>query len=115
MLTTVDPPRGREDLRPVPGANDGDPHLRGSLALYLLGALAGEERETVERHLAGCVPCCTEASELGAVVDALALLPKDDVGELLSGSGTGGSDGSEPARPETPARLAQEVGLDQQR
>jgi anti-sigma factor RsiW len=106
-------PSPTEDLSPVSGANEADPHLRDSLGLYLLGALAGDEREAVERHLACCVPCCAEASELGAVVDALALLSKDDVQELLVESATARSDGPEPDQRGMSTRLPEELGLDQ--
>jgi anti-sigma factor RsiW len=82
----------------VPGADEEDPHLRESLGLYLLGALSGEEREAVERHLAGCLPCCVEANELGAAVDALALLPQRDVHELIAECGIDESDAAVPAR-----------------
>jgi anti-sigma factor RsiW len=40
--------------------------VREALGLYLLGALKGDERDRVERHLARCADCCIEADALGA-------------------------------------------------
>lgn len=88
-----------EDLITVTGANEADPHVRESLGLYLLGALDGEERDAIERHLAGCPACCDEADELGTVADALALLPAPDVGQLIAESGLEEPGGTAPTEP----------------
>jgi anti-sigma factor RsiW len=63
----------------VSGSDGSAAHVEDSLGPYLLGALGGVERDAVEAHLAWCESCLTEASELGAVVDALAVLPAADV------------------------------------
>jgi hypothetical protein len=58
--------------------------MRDSLGLYLLGALHEDERTAVERHLAVCQRCCVEADEFGVAADALALLSRRDVYELMA-------------------------------
>jgi hypothetical protein len=104
----MDPSRSLErDRRPSPpiedltvsGASEEERHVWESLGLYLLGALIGRERDVVEWHLARCPSCCAEANDLGAVVDALALLPEQDVQELIAESGLAGSTAPPPAAP----------------
>jgi len=48
------------------------------LALYLLGALEGAERESFEEHLAVCWRCLDEASEVGPSISGLAGLDDAD-------------------------------------
>jgi hypothetical protein len=61
----------------------GDPHVRSSLGLYLLGASGRREREAIERHLASCRACQAESDELGEVVAALALLSEEEGREIV--------------------------------
>jgi hypothetical protein len=61
----------------------GDPHVRSSLGLYLLGASGRREREAIDRHLASCRACRAESDELGEVVAALALLSEEEGREIV--------------------------------
>lgn len=61
----------------------GDPHVRFSLGLYLLGSLGPEDREVIEHHLASCHECQAESDELGEVVAALALLSEEEGREVV--------------------------------
>ncbi|WP_432838971.1 zf-HC2 domain-containing protein [Dactylosporangium sp. CA-092794] len=65
----------------------GDPHVRDSLGLYLLGELAQQERDVVERHLATCPACQVEADELVEVLDALVLLSDEEGREVVEAFG----------------------------
>ncbi|ASW53436.1 zf-HC2 domain-containing protein [Plantactinospora sp. KBS50] len=53
------------------------------LGLYVLGALTGEERERVERHLAGCARCQDEADVLAEVVAAFTVLTEEDRRQIV--------------------------------
>ena len=66
------------------GPGTDDPHVREALGLYLLGALQGAERDSVERHLAQCADCCIEADDLGAGVEPLALVSPQHVRHLMA-------------------------------
>jgi predicted anti-sigma-YlaC factor YlaD len=68
----------------VAGPGTDDPHVREALGLDLLGALTGDERDRVERHLARCADCCIEADALGAAVEPLALVPPQHVRHLMA-------------------------------
>jgi len=68
------------------------------LALYLLGALDGAERESFEEHLAGCWRCLEEAAEIGPSLSGLAGL--DDADWLLASAD--GPAGSSPPGADTP-------------
>jgi anti-sigma factor RsiW len=65
----------------------GDPHVRLSLGLYLLGELAQEERDAVERHLATCLDCQAEADDMIDVLDALVMLSDQDGREVVQAFG----------------------------
>jgi anti-sigma factor RsiW len=45
--------------------------LREASGLYVLGALAGDDRAAFEAHLAGCPECTAEVRALRDVADAL--------------------------------------------
>jgi anti-sigma-K factor RskA len=45
--------------------------LREAAGLYALGALAGDERDAFEAHLATCAECAAEVRALGSVIAAL--------------------------------------------
>ena len=66
------------------GSDSDDAHVREALGLYLLGALKGDERDRVERHLARCAGCCVEADALGAAVMPLALVAPQHVRDLIA-------------------------------
>ena len=86
------------------GFNGADPHVRGSLGPYVLGVLGGGERQAVERHMAGCLRCAAEASELSDVVQALALLPEHDIREFIVRFGA--ADPTPPQLPQAPPTAA---------
>ncbi|MDP9796130.1 anti-sigma factor RsiW [Catenuloplanes nepalensis] len=96
---------------------------RANLALYLLGALPEGERADFERHLAGCDRCLAEALDLGPSTSGLGQFTDDDIHEFLTSVGnddasipepeppapvvaTAPVPRSRPARPEVPARPA---------
>jgi anti-sigma-K factor RskA len=60
--------------------------LRDAAGLYALGALAGEERQAFEAHLATCAECTAEVRVLGGVVTALPYaVPQVDPPRALRG------------------------------
>jgi anti-sigma factor RsiW len=68
----------------VAGPGGNDEHVREALGLYLLGALEDDARERVELHLAHCPGCCTEADELGTVVELLAPIDPQDIRDVIA-------------------------------
>ncbi|WP_416906133.1 zf-HC2 domain-containing protein [Micromonospora echinospora] len=77
---------------------------QATLALYLLGALDDDERETFEAHLAGCSRCLAEAGEVGGLTSGLAGLGPDDWAALIAAepSLTGAGELPPPGVPELP-------------
>jgi Putative zinc-finger len=71
----------------VAGSGNEDMHVNESLGLYVLGALKGDERDRVERHLARCADCCIEADALGVAVEPLVLVAPRHVRDLVAESG----------------------------
>jgi Putative zinc-finger len=68
----------------VAGSGNDGAHVREALGLYLLGALKGDERDRVERHLVRCADCCLEADALGAGVEPLALVAPHHARDLIA-------------------------------
>jgi Putative zinc-finger len=88
----------------VAGSGNEDMHVYESLGLYVLGALKGEERDGVERHLARCADCCLEADALGVAVEPLVLVAPRHVRDLVAEFGApveepGTDPGTDPGGP----------------
>ncbi|MGW0218394.1 zf-HC2 domain-containing protein [Micromonospora chokoriensis] len=64
-----------------------EPELRGKIALYVTGRIAGSEQWEVEEHLAHCVDCLDESQILGDAVLALAVLGEGDRRALVADFG----------------------------
>jgi HEAT repeat protein len=57
---------------------------KGNLMDYLTGALGGDAKRNVERHLEHCPACAAELAELRHVWEALGKLPQEEPGPELS-------------------------------
>ncbi len=68
----------------VTGSDNDDTHVGEALGLYVLGALKGEERDRVERHVAQCADCCIEADALGTAVEPLAMMTPQDLRDVMA-------------------------------
>lgn len=66
------------------GSGNDDMHVDEALGLYVLGALKGDERDRVERHLARCADCCLEADALGVAMEPLVLVARRHVRDLVA-------------------------------
>jgi anti-sigma factor RsiW len=62
----------------------GEPQLRASLSLYLIGVLPADESTAFERHLGTCTSCQSEADRVGEAALLLALLPDADRDRLVA-------------------------------
>lgn len=58
--------------------------VRGSLGVYVVGAIAPADRSTVDSHLAGCADCRDELAGLAGLPALLGRVPADDVAMLIT-------------------------------
>lgn len=72
----IEPPQPGQE-----GCSNGE--FRFSAGPYLLGALAADDRQAFERHLAGCPECRAQVDRLRPVVDLLGSVATSDADLLL--------------------------------
>ncbi len=75
-----------------------EPHIRESLGLYVLGALADDESDRVEQHLLGCPVCQRELDDLSEASAALTVLTAEDRRAIVEQFGPS-APGPGPVRP----------------
>ena len=56
--------------------------MRWALGVYVIGAIAPAERDTLDRHLAVCADCRDELAGLAGLPALLSRVPAEDVGRL---------------------------------
>ncbi len=66
--------------------------LRRELGVYVVGAIAGAERRTIDDHLASCPDCRRELAELAGLPGLLARVPVLEAEDLIPSAGTGSAD-----------------------
>jgi hypothetical protein len=91
-------------LRLMASVLDGDGHVRMSLGLYVLQALRPGECAAVEEHLACCVRCRDERTQLGDVPADLGLLSGDEARALITELGVASKPDPPGTGPVTPRR-----------
>ncbi|WP_037572683.1 anti-sigma factor family protein [Phaeacidiphilus oryzae] len=77
-----------------------------ALGAYLLGALSPEERQRMERHVAGCPICRAEIVQLAPLPGLLRHTPFEELPEAASAAGALHT----PARPAAPPPAAEPAG-----